>query len=278
MNTITNLQDVTIDKIETDIMSVLYANLDIKFSQYALFNKVLEDKYDGQYSSQIHSNFKSRFLLVLRNLMSKYDDIKVSKDNEIFWVVCVSVSETETQTPIEFTNWDNPIKQPISLDRTDYVHMYNYVYDTNPTDFINWSDRWDGNTIFHELVLSQNKHLIEKLLLEDKFNFVVKNNHGKTPLEIQTSQEITDMLSKNLLEKLIFMNEKFRLFEEQNKTELNNYEKRVRYLESNEYKNKVIVDTTIKDIVINKSSRFYQNYRLYIFSALICFIAIRCFV
>ena len=276
MNTITNLQDVTIDKIETDIMSVLYANLDIKFSQYALFNKVLEDKYDGQYSSQIHSNFKSRFLLVLRNLMSKYDDIKVSKDNDVFWVVCMSVSESKE--PIEFTNWDNPIKQPISLDRTDYVHMYNYVYDTNPKDFLNWSDRWDGNTIFHELVLSQNKPLIEKLLLQDQFNFVVKNNHGKTPLEMQTSQEITDMLSKNLLEKLIFMNEKFKILEEQHKSELNNYEKKVRYLESNEYKNTVIAETNIKDIVINKSSRFYQNYRLYIFSALICFIAIKCFV
>ena len=213
MNTVTNLQDVPIDKIETDIMSVLYANMDVKFSQYALFNKILEDKYDGQYSSQIHSNFKSRFLLVLRNLMSKYDNIKVSKDNGVYWVLCLSVSESEK--PIEFEKWDKPIKQPITLDTTDYAHMYNYVYDTNQNDFINWSDPWDGNTIFHELVLSQNKTLIEKLLLQDQFNFTVKNTHGKTPLEMPTSQEIFNILNKYLLEKVIFMNEKLKLLEEQ---------------------------------------------------------------
>jgi hypothetical protein len=276
MSTITNLQDIPIDKIETDIMSVLYANMDKKFSQYTLFNKVLEDKYDGQYSSQIHSNFKSRFLLVLRNLMSKYDDIKVSKENGIFWVVCLSVSETDK--PIEFTKWDNPIKQPVQLDTTDYAHMYNYVYDHNPNDFINWSDPWDGNTIFHELVLTQNKTLLEKLLLQNQFNFLVKNTHGKTPLEMPTSQEIYELLSMNLLQKVILMNERVKSLEEQNKTEFDKYEARVKYLESPDYKNKILLETDIKDIVFTKSSKFYQNYRLYIFSGLICLIAIRYFI
>jgi hypothetical protein len=189
MYTITNLQDVQIDKIETDIMSVLYANMDIKFSQYALFNKVLEDKYDSQYYGQIHSNFKSRFLLVIRNLMSSYSDIKVSKDNGVYYIVCLS----ESEKPIEFIKWDEPIKHPVSLDNTDYAQMYNYIYDTNQKDFINWSDPWDGNTIFHELVLSQNKNLIEKLLLQDEFNFNVKNTHGKTPIEMPSTQEIINI-------------------------------------------------------------------------------------
>ena len=276
MNSITNLQDVSIDKIETDIMSVLYANMDVKFSQYTLFNKVLEDKYDGQYSSQIHSNFKSRFLIVLRNLMSKYDDIKVSKDNGFFWVVCVSDSESEK--PIKFERWDKPIKHPITLDTTDYAHMYNYIYDTNPNDFINWSDPWNGNTIFHELVLTQNKTLIEKLLLQDQFNFMVKNTHGKTPIELPTSQEITDMLTKNLLEKLNFMNEKINFLLDQNKNDITKYDIKVKYLESDEYKNKVISDANFKDIILIKSSKFYQNYKMYILSALICLIAIKYFI
>jgi hypothetical protein len=46
---------------------------------------------------------------------------------------------------------------------------------------------WDGNTIFNELVLTKNKFLIEKLLEQDKFNFLDKNTHGKTPMEMQTS-------------------------------------------------------------------------------------------
>jgi hypothetical protein len=216
MYTITNLQDVQIDKIETDIMSVLYANMDIKFSQYALFNKVLEDKYDSQYYGQIHSNFKSRFLLVIRNLMSSYSDIKVSKDNGVYYIVCLS----ESEKPIEFIKWDEPIKHPVSLDNTDYAQMYNYIYDTNQKDFINWSDPWDGNTIFHELVLSQNKNLIEKLLLQDEFNFNVKNTHGKTPIEMPSTQEIINILTKNLLEKVIFMNEKIKIQDNQYNTDI----------------------------------------------------------
>lgn len=278
MNTVTNLQDISIDKIETDIMSVLYANMDLKFSQYALFNKVLEDKYDGQYSSQIHSNFKSRFLLVLRNLMSKYDDIKISKDNGVYYVVCQSVSESELEKPIKFERWDKPIKQPVSLDTTDYAYMYNYVYDNNPTDFTNWIDPWNGNTIFHELVLSQNKYLIEKLLLQGQFNFLVKNNHGKSPIEMPTSQEIIDLLSINLLQKCILMKDEIKSLEEQKKTEVDRCETRIKFLESDQYKNIVISDAKIKDIIMTKSSNFYQNYRMYIFSALICLIAIRYFV
>lgn len=275
MSTITNLQDVPIDKIETDIMSVLYANQDIKFSQYTLFNKVLADKYDGQYSSQIHSNFKSKFLLVIRNLMSKYDDIKVYREGEIFWVVCMSESESAFEKSIKFKTWTSVIKQPISLDITDYAQMYSYLYEIDPTDFINLSDNWDGNTIFHELVLSQNKTIIQKLLLQDQFNFTVKNNHGKTPIEITTSQEINDILSKNLLLKLIFITEKIKVLEEQKRIELNKLESKVKFLESTEYKNKILLDANIKDIIVTKSSNFYEKYRLYIISASVCFITLR---
>lgn len=272
MNTVTNLQDISIDKIETDIMSVLYANMDIKFSQYTLFNKVLEDKYEGQYSSQIHSNFKSKFLLVLRNLMSKYDDIKVSKDNGIFWIVCLSTSEsekpTELEKTVEFKRWEKFIKQPISLDKTDYAHMYNYIYDTNPTDFINWCDPWDGNTIFHELVLSQNKYLIEKLLLQDQFNFTIKNYHGLTPIEISTDTEITNMMLTKLLEKLEAMTKEIKILSNENA-------EKIKYLESDEHANKIISKTSIRDIILLKSSNFYYNYRMHIFSASVCLIAIK---
>ena len=34
-----DLNDISIDKIETDVMSVLYANMDMIFTQYTLFNR-----------------------------------------------------------------------------------------------------------------------------------------------------------------------------------------------------------------------------------------------
>ena len=274
MNTVTNLIDVPINIIEENIMSVLYANINTIFSQDTLFNKVLEDKYDGQDSSQIHLDFKSKFLFVLIMLIPKKyeDDIKISKENGIYWVQCVSVSESEE--PSKFSICDKSIIQPI----IDYAHMYNYIYNINQNDFINWLDPCDGNTIFHELVLYQNKFLIEKLLLQDKFNFNAKNRHGKTPLEMQTSQEILNILNKYLLEKVIFMNEKLKLLEEQNNKEKINYASELTYFKSSVYKNKVISDANIKDIIITKSSNFYQNYRIYIFSSLICLMVIKYFI
>lgn len=286
MSTINNLQDISIDKIETDIMSVLYANTDTKFSQYTLFNKILEDKYDGQYSSQIHSNFKTRFLLVLRNLMSKYDDIKVTKDNEVYWVVCVSesIGNTTYTKPVKFVRWDKEIKKPISLDSNDFAQMYNYLYEFNQTDFVNWSDPWNGNTIYHELVIFQNKSLIEKLLLDGKFNFVVKNNHGKTPLEVSKNTEISNLLGVHLILELNRITDRIKFIEEHNKREFNNYETKVKMFESRiktfdsiEYKNKIIYNSSIKDILIVKSKKYYDNYKLYILSAFICFAALKIF-
>lgn len=274
MSSITNLEDIQIDKIETDIMSVLYANMDVKFSQFTLFNKVLEDKYDGQFSSQIHPNFKSRFLLVLRNLMEKYDDIKVSREKEVYWVVCVS----ESEKPIEFTNfnrWEKPIKKEIPLETKDYANMYDYIWDNNLSGHINWTDPWDGNTIYHELVFFQNKNLIEKLLLQDQFNFFVKNSNGKTPIELSTNQEITNLLIKSLLEKNIISNEKLKLIEDKNKVELNKCETRINYLESSEYKNKIVNEITLQEFITSKTKKFYQNYRLYILSSIVCLVALK---
>lgn len=286
MNKISNLQDISIDKIETDIMSVLYANLDIKFSQYTLFNKVLEDKYDGQYSSQIHSNFKTRFLLVLRNLMSKYDDIVITKNNNIYWIMCVSesgsISNQDFSDDISNSksinlqhNVDKNITQQVSLNLVDFAQMHNYIYETNLTDFVNWLDPLDGNTIYHELVIYQNKYLIEKLLLEDKFNFMVLNSYGISPLEMSTNLDISKLLSAHLIQKMILLYEKTEMLKNNIETNSKNYELKIKYFESLEYKNKIINEINIIDIIIVKLNNFYEKYNLHIVSGLICVIAIK---
>ena len=53
----------------------------------------MEDKYEGQYTNSIHPNFKSKFLLIIRTLMSKYDDIVVEKKNSMYYIVCLSSKE-----------------------------------------------------------------------------------------------------------------------------------------------------------------------------------------
>lgn len=278
MSNKTNLENVSFDEIETNIMSVLYANIDMNFSQYALFNKVLKDKYDGQYSSQIHPNFKSKFLLVLRNLMSKYDDIKVSRNNGIYSVICVSLPESFSFGKIDnFKNWKYVGTSAIDLDLNDYATMYDYIYENNLTDYLNWSDPWDGNSIFHELVLAENKTQIKKLIEQDQFNYFTKNKHGQTPIELAITQEISNLLMSGLVQKFILLTEKFNSEKEQNKLEIKRLEDKINYLESPTFTNKIIINTSLLNFVLIKSENFYQNNRLFVLASFVCFLAIKYF-
>ena len=78
-----------IDEIETKIMSILYSNIDQRFNQFVLFDKLIKDKYPELYETTINPVIKARFLLVIKNLVSRFDDIIVTKDNNVFSVVCL---------------------------------------------------------------------------------------------------------------------------------------------------------------------------------------------
>ena len=78
------------DDIETKIMSILYAHIDKRFSQFALFSKLINDKFPEFADKPIHPSIKAKFLLVLRTLASRYDDIIVTKEHNMFYVVCLT--------------------------------------------------------------------------------------------------------------------------------------------------------------------------------------------
>ena len=80
----TSLDQLSLESIETKIMSILYANIDTCFNQFALFDKLIKDKFPENYNTTINPTIKAKFLLVLRNLASRYDDISVVKSNNVF--------------------------------------------------------------------------------------------------------------------------------------------------------------------------------------------------
>ena len=53
--------------------------------------------------------------------------------------------------------------------------LSNYIIDNNLSDDINYVDPFDGNTIFHDLVITSNIQKITKLISDGKFDFLVKN-------------------------------------------------------------------------------------------------------
>lgn len=271
-----NLTDISIDKIETDIMSILYSNMDTKFNQYQLFNKLIVDKYDynatnGEY---IHPSFKSKFLLILRNLMSKYDDVKITKENSIYNIVCCSVSNPNEPCLVKLCKNDET-KNINTISQNDYTHMYDYIFENDLREYMNWSDPFDGNSIFHELVLHNNIKQITKLIDEGKFNYEILNNHNQTPIDLINDIQMSKVLTLGLIKNL---NEIKQMYQQEVKNVdllLNQIHKNCDYIKSDELKNKIISNTSFSEFLYLKTSKYHFNIKMYLISFIVCYIAIR---
>ena len=267
-----SLNDIPIDKIETDIMSVLYANMDWTFTQYSLFNKLISDKYDFSNTNLIHPNFKSKFLIIIRNLMSKYDDIKITKNDNIYNIVCLSNQDVE---PIKFTNLTKDNKpNNIELNENDISIMYDYIYENSLSEYINWSDPFDGNSIFHELVLNNNLKQITRLINENVFNFTITNNHNQTPVDFIKTPKVAKILSLGLIKNLNLIEEKLNKEKENVKMLVNTLNDKINLYESNEYRDKIISETELYDIFLIKVNK-YHNFKTYFISLIVCYLAIK---
>jgi hypothetical protein len=271
-----NLNDISIDKIETDVMSVLYTNMDIVFTQYSLFDKLVEDKYDFKNTNLIHPNFKSKFLLVVRNLISKYPDIKITKNNTIYNIVCLTDSDVELNKLTKTYNIAENTTQYIRLEENDISEMYDYIYDNNLDEYKNWSDPFDGNSIFHELVLSNNIKQIDRLVKENKFDFNILNTHNQTPVELIKSPQVSRIITKGLIKNFNLIKEKLNQEKENVNMLVNNFNNKINYYESKEYKNEIINNTNLSDIIYIKTNKYH--FKIYLISLIICYIVELCLI
>ena len=258
-----SLENISCDQIDIDIMSVLYANQDIKFSPAVLFNKVLYDRYNMSIIDEIHQNFKSKFLLVLRLLESRYDDVKIIKQNENYWIICKS----ENNVQIEYPVYNIPIGRLSDFTSSDYILMYGYIFTNNLDEQINWINPSDGNSIYHELVLTNDKNLIQTLVNLNKFNFDITNKYDQTPLDISQSQEILNILVKGLRNKIKLLEEKIILSQISLQNQINEFR-------SQEYKNNIILNASIFNIIKTKLPYINNYYKFVMLVGLILYIGI----
>ena len=191
----TDLVDVSIDDIENKIMNILYSSMDIKFTKFTLYNKLIIDKYDMTKNNFIHQNFKAKYLLVLRNLRSKYDDIIMDKDEEgTPYILC-----TFNKDKIEKVEEYNSTEIISEID----VNLSKYIIDNSIEKEFKYVDPFDGNTIYHDLVLSNNFDSIEKMINGEIFEFFVFNKNNQTPLELSSNYLISNII---IMDKIILGN------------------------------------------------------------------------
>ncbi len=270
-------EELSLDNLETKIMSILYANIDTNFNQFALFNKLIKDKFPEMYNTTINPNIKAKFLLVLRNLMSRYDDVKVTKDKNIYSVVCVSdknkndfiqwVSDADVEPQITINTQNTPV------DSVDYSYMLNYIIDNNLTEDMDYIDPFDGNTIYHDLVVTNNLAKISNLVNTNKFNYTIKNKHGQTPIELATNQPISNILIMGLMRKYIEEVEHLKTVSSEQIKKINTQAATIEYYQSKKYRDSIIIHTNLFVILYHKMLFFAEGNKLLVTSTIIAFIA-----
>ena len=281
----------SVEQLETKVMSVLYANIDKKFSQFSLFNKLIRDKFTEFENKPIHPTIKARFLLILRNLPSRFDDIIVTKIDNVFYIVCISnpdapiqiyepeiilnktsttTSNTNTgyfgldansNTNSNINNINNNNKNDNSANSfenaLDYSLFLDYIIDNDLTDLINYVDGIDGNTISHDLVINSNTKKIIQFIELSKFNFFVLNKHNKAPYQLTQTKEVSDILLNSLASKYQTETSSLNKTIEDNSKTIRILRDKVILSESYSFKEDIIVDLTIGEILVMK-----LNYKL----------------
>lgn len=264
-----NLANISYDKIENDIMSILYANIDTIYTQHDLYNKLLKDKYED--SNYIDPSFKYKFLLILRNLRSKYDDVILNKENN-FYSVYVKSNQENVKSNQENVKLNNEqFTNIVFFNDTDITEMYNYIYDNKLTEHLKWIDPINGNSIYHELVLNGNINIINKLIDLDEFDYFVKNNSEQTPFQLSMSIETKNVLIMGLLKKIKLLTEKLAEEQERSSSKYKLLQDKNEYLESNEYNKQIIINTRINDIVKLKLNKLL-NYLIVPITVLLFYI------
>lgn len=275
-----NFSEISIEKIETDIMSVLYANLDMEFTQYTLFNKLLNDKYSDQYENitgtTTNSNFKSKFLLILRNLMLKYDDIKITKKDRIYSIVCKSSHDSPSQI---YNNIDEISSKHnennFSLKKSDTNAMYDYIFENNMKEYMD-ADPFEGNSVFHELIMFDNIEYTAKLINEGKFNFEINNDQNQRPIDMINSLEMSKIIISGLEKKITQIEKKHEQEMCDIDSSLGQLNDILSHYESTDYKNLIICSTSIFKFFAIKTKK-YHFVKTYFISIILYYMMLRFF-
>lgn len=209
-----DLSNITHQEIENKILIILNAYENKILDQYLLWNKII-DRFElkNKYISPI---FKNKFLIVLRNLKNRYDDIEVITENNIYKAV-------SKKDPLnDFINEYEEIKQNYECEENledknlfDKNELNNYILDNNLYEELDYEDS-NGNTIFHDLVSGNNYYQINKLINENKFNFTKINKLNKSPIDLINSLDVTNIILKDALNKINKLENKVFLLENKN--------------------------------------------------------------
>ena len=193
--------DITFDEITTKIMIILNANEGKILNQYKLYELVI-DKFNQNIMS-IPNEFKYKFMLVLRQLMSKFDDVEVRKESEVYYV---------SYNKLKDSNYLESLVQKNTMWLNKY-ELYDYIIKNDLDDEIDYADPESGNTIIHDVLGSDDVSLAKKLIDNYYVDFDVKNINNETPIDFIKNIKISNMVVKDLNVRLSLLEQRLEKLE-----------------------------------------------------------------
>jgi hypothetical protein len=188
------IENITHDEIFNKIMLILCSNNDIVFSQYKLYELVIDKILLTSTSTFIPYNFKYKFIVVLRQLMSNIDNVKVTCVYDVYYAIYKSepvidieiISELNLETDIYIDTW------------LDKIKFSNYILDNKLNTEIEYKNPESGNTIYHDILGSNDHNAVRKIIDNNDIDYRVKNNNDETPIDCIKSIKVSNLVISNL--------------------------------------------------------------------------------
>lgn len=206
--------NLNLDKLENDIMKVIYAKPGESFSQYKIYDTLL-DKYDVK-DVKLKEDLKIKLLTIMRVLPYIFDNVKViNKYNSLYAIVEDNESNndlkevvTDNIRPIEVLTDEKDHKMPNEMDVIDFILKENL------DDYIFKKD-YMKNSILHILIENNEYEKIEKYFNKLKVMIHDENNEKKNPLKSISTFNTNNIFVNDLYRENQLLKNEFLLFKDE---------------------------------------------------------------
>lgn len=189
--------NLNLDQLENDIMKVIYAKPGESFSQFKIYDTLLE-KYDVK-DLKLKEDLKIKLLTIMRVLPYIFDNVKViNKYNSLYATVEGNDSNNEFKDivpenipSIEGLSYEKDNKMPNEMDVIDFIlkeNLDDYIF---KKDYMN-------NSILHTLIDNNEFDKIDKYFNKLKVMIYDENNEKKNPLKYINTFKINNIFLNDL--------------------------------------------------------------------------------
>lgn len=197
------MTSIGFEEIQINIMKVLTGKPDEYISQYNLYNMMIEN-IDIKDPVE-KENLKIRFVMVLRQLSSIFNNISIMEKHSILYAKFITNDDLDG-CDVTNEHHSSSTYQPKSsdllpgLNMPSQISVINFIIDENLDEYLRRKD-YNGNTVLHSLVMENDFKRIKKAFSKLEHMIDEKNNYDETPIELIDDIRVSNIFLLHLMDK-----------------------------------------------------------------------------